>query len=56
LRHLFLAGEILFSVLGTLHNLRHYLDIMKRIRQAILLGEFPELLRANRAVTVVGTE
>jgi len=56
LRHLFLAGEILFSVLGTLHNMRHYLDIMKRIRQSILLGEFPELLRANRAATVVGTE
>jgi len=56
LRHLFLAGEILFSVLGTLHNMRYYLDIMRRIRQAILLGEFPELLRANRTATVVGTE
>jgi len=56
LRHLFLAGEILFSVLATLHNMRHYLDIMRRIRQAILLGEFPELLRAHRAATVVGTE
>ena len=56
LRHLFLAGEILFSVLGTLHNMRHYLDIMKRIRQSILLGDFPDLLRANRAATVVGTE
>ena len=56
LRHLFLAGEILFSVLGTLHNMRHYLDIMTRIRQSILLGDFPELLRANRAATVVGTE
>ncbi|MBL8236950.1 MAG: tRNA guanosine(34) transglycosylase Tgt [Bryobacterales bacterium] len=56
LRHLFLAGEILFSVLGTLHNMRHYLDIMRRIRQSILLGEFPELLRTRRIATVVGTE
>ncbi|MBI2687221.1 MAG: tRNA guanosine(34) transglycosylase Tgt [Acidobacteria bacterium] len=53
LRHLFLAGEILFSVLGTLHNIRYYLDIMRRIRQSILLGEFPELLRASRIATVV---
>ncbi|MFN0106345.1 MAG: tRNA guanosine(34) transglycosylase Tgt [Bryobacteraceae bacterium] len=56
LRHLFLAGEILFSILGTLHNMRHYLDIMRRIRQSILLGDFPELLRANRVAGAVGTE
>lgn len=56
LRHLFLAGEILFAVLGTLHNMRHYLDIMRRIRQSILLGEFPQLLSVNRAATVVGSE
>jgi queuine tRNA-ribosyltransferase len=45
LRHLFQAGEILFSILATLHNVRFYLDIMSRIRQAILLGKFPELLK-----------
>jgi queuine tRNA-ribosyltransferase len=56
LRHLFLAGEILFAVLGTLHNMRHYLDIMRRIRQSILLGDFPELLRENRFTPVVGPE
>jgi queuine tRNA-ribosyltransferase len=49
LRHLFLAGEILFSVLATLHNIRHYLDRMRRIRQSILLGVFPELLNATRS-------
>jgi queuine tRNA-ribosyltransferase len=48
LRHLFLAGEITFSVLATLHNLRRYLDIMRRIRQAILVGTLPELLKAAR--------
>jgi len=44
LRHLFQAGEILYSTLATIHNLRYYLDIMRRIRQAILLGKFPEYL------------
>ena len=48
LRHLFLAGEITFSVLATLHNLRRYLDIMREIRQAILVGRLPELLKAAR--------
>jgi queuine tRNA-ribosyltransferase len=46
LRHLFLAGEMTFSTLATLHNLRRYLDIMREIRQAIILGQFPELLKA----------
>jgi queuine tRNA-ribosyltransferase len=45
LRHLFLAGEISYSTLATLHNLRRYLDIMREIRQAILIGEFPEYLK-----------
>lgn len=46
LRHLFQAGEILFSILATLHNVWFYLDIMRRIRQSILLGNFPQLLKA----------
>ena len=46
LRHLFVAGEMTFAMLATLHNLQRYLDIMKEIRQAILLGKFPELLKA----------
>ena len=48
LRHLFLAGEMTFSTLATLHNLKRYLDIMRDIRQAILLGKFPEYLKAQR--------
>jgi queuine tRNA-ribosyltransferase len=40
LRHLFQAGEILFATLATLHNLKHYLDRMRQIRHAILLGTF----------------
>ena len=46
LRHLFQAGEMLYSTLATIHNLRHYLDIMARIRQAIRLGTFVDLVRA----------
>ena len=48
LRHLFQAGEILYASLATRHNVRRYLDIMQEIRQAILLGTFPEYLRASR--------
>ncbi len=51
LRHLFLAGEMTFSTLATLHNLRRYLDIMRDIRQAILLGQFPEYLSSRRRRT-----
>jgi len=48
LRHLFLAGEMTFSTLATLHNLRRYVDIMREIRQAILFGKVPEYLKAMR--------
>jgi queuine tRNA-ribosyltransferase len=49
LRHLFQAGEILFASLATRHNVRRYLDIMGEIRQAILLGKFPQYLASVRA-------
>ncbi len=49
LRHLYQAGEILFSTLATLHNIRYYLDIMRLMRQAILFGKFPEFLKSCRA-------
>jgi queuine tRNA-ribosyltransferase len=48
LRHLFLAQEILFSTLATIHNLRYYLDIMRRMRGSILNGRFPQFLAAMR--------
>jgi queuine tRNA-ribosyltransferase len=44
LRHLFQAGEMLFSTLATIHNLKYYLDIMRQMRQAILLGRFRSYL------------
>jgi queuine tRNA-ribosyltransferase len=42
LRHLYGAGEILSMVLNTIHNLRHYLRLMERIRDAIREGRYPE--------------
>jgi queuine tRNA-ribosyltransferase len=54
LRHLFQAGEILFSVLATLHNIRYYLDLTQRMRQAILNGKFPEFLRSCAAGSLPG--
>jgi len=44
LRHLFLSGEILSSVLNTFHNLYFYLDRMRKIREAILAEDFPKYL------------
>lgn len=40
LRHLYVSGEILSSILNTYHNLYFYLDIMKKIRQAIASNTF----------------
>jgi len=50
LRHLFLAGEILYSTLATLHNLQRYFDVMRGMRRAILAGEFPAYLTATCAL------
>ncbi|MBE9547314.1 MAG: tRNA guanosine(34) transglycosylase Tgt [Proteobacteria bacterium] len=35
LRHLFVAKEILANVLNTIHNVRYYVNLMERIREAI---------------------
>jgi queuine tRNA-ribosyltransferase len=51
LRHLFQAGEMLYAMLATRHNIRRYLDIMCEIRHAILLGSFPEYMRGVRAIS-----
>ena len=40
LRHLYLANEITAATLNTLHNLHFYLDTMRRIGEAIVLGSF----------------
>jgi queuine tRNA-ribosyltransferase len=36
------SGEILAMVLNTIHNLRHYLHLMERIREAVLEGRYPQ--------------
>jgi queuine tRNA-ribosyltransferase len=46
LRHLHQCKEILFSRLATLHNLHHYLDLVRRARVAILEGRFDALEKA----------
>jgi len=40
LRYLFVTGEMTASTLNTLHNIHFYLDTMRRIREAIVLGSF----------------
>jgi queuine tRNA-ribosyltransferase len=40
IRHLFVAGEMLAGMLVTHHNLYFYLDRMRKIRQAIISGDF----------------
>ena len=44
LRHLYASKELLAQTLNTVHNLAYYLDTMRRVRQAILLGEFSTFL------------
>jgi queuine tRNA-ribosyltransferase len=40
LRHLYLNGEMLASILLTHHNLAFFLDTMRRVRQSIWSGDF----------------
>ena len=51
LRHLFLAREMLFGTLATFHNLAIYLDRLRRIREAILIGQLPAYLARIRSDT-----
>jgi queuine tRNA-ribosyltransferase len=45
LRHLYLSGEMLASILLTHHNLAFFLDTMRGVRQAIRSGDFPKFRR-----------
>ena len=42
LRHLYMAKEILSSRLNTLHNLHYYTALMRRAREALERGNWPE--------------
>ncbi len=46
LRHLYKARELLAYRLNTIHNLHFYLEMMRRVREAIAKGEFA-LLKAE---------
>jgi queuine tRNA-ribosyltransferase len=46
LRHLHNAGEILGSTLNTIHNIYFYLDLMRRIRNAIQEKRFDDFRRS----------
>ena len=52
LRHLFQAGEMLFSTLATIHNVKYYLDMMRQMRQAIRVGRFRAYLDSVRTSAV----
>lgn len=45
IRHLFLAGEMLASILLTHHNLAFFLDTMRGVRQAIRSGQLAKFRR-----------
>jgi queuine tRNA-ribosyltransferase len=45
IRHLFLSGEMLASILLTHHNLAFFLDTMRRVRQAIRSCQFAQFRR-----------
>lgn len=45
LRHLYQTGEMLAAILISHHNLAFYLDLMRKVRQSIKLGEFGQFRR-----------
>ncbi|HEV2913699.1 MAG TPA: tRNA guanosine(34) transglycosylase Tgt [Pyrinomonadaceae bacterium] len=45
LRHLYVTGEMLASILLTHHNLAFFLDTMRRVRQSIGSGDFTRFRR-----------
>ncbi len=48
LRHLYASNELLAQMLNTIHNLAYYLDTMRKVRQAITLGDFATFLAGVR--------
>jgi queuine tRNA-ribosyltransferase len=49
LRHLYASNELLAQVLNSIHNLSFYLDTMRRVRDAISLGERARFLSDLRS-------
>lgn len=51
LRHLFATGEPLAIRLATMHNLRFYLNLMEKIRNAITYEHFDEMIKNYKDYT-----
>jgi queuine tRNA-ribosyltransferase len=51
LRHLHLAKEMSAATYATIHNLTHYLDRMRRVRESIVLGRFEAFRQEMRSLT-----
>jgi queuine tRNA-ribosyltransferase len=56
LHHLLRAGELSGAVLATAHNVRHYLDLMAGVRQAIASGTFSEPAAVSPVAAPPSTE
>ncbi len=56
LRHLNQCGEILGARLATIHNLHYYLNLMRRIREAISAGTLAELVGKVTNLTRVSVQ
>ena len=50
LRHLFISGEILGSVLNTIHNLHFYLELMSDIRHSISERKFSDMKKRIKEI------
>lgn len=45
LRHLYVAKELLYNQLATMHNIHHFISLAHRARQAISRGEYAEFAK-----------
>jgi queuine tRNA-ribosyltransferase len=50
LRHLFATGEPLAERLATMHNLKFYLNLMKKIRNAITYDYFEDMVKSYKEI------
>jgi len=55
LHHLHRTGEILGSMLNTVHNLRYYQTLTAELRAAIAAGEFAPYVQRFRGERATGT-
>jgi queuine tRNA-ribosyltransferase len=56
LRHLHLAKEMSAATYATIHNLAHYLDMMVRVRESIVLGRFEAFRQEMRSLVAAGED